>query len=216
MWVPSARSATAASGSTSARSYLDLLAAGAFGPLSAAALQSVHRAAVATARAQTLAASASGPAVAMGAWGRVDLGPLLVEVLEAIAGEIEASGAVVSVGVLPAVRGEREPLYRIFANLIENAIKFTQPGSTPRIALSSEYDGRRTVIEVRDQGIGIPEAEREHVFEPMMRGNAASDLPGAGLGLATVRRLVRALDGEVWVAAHPATGACIHLALPPA
>ena len=207
-------------------SYLELLAGEAFGPLSAAALGGVHRAAAATARAQTLASSMAAPArersvanettAASAANGRgtVELSALLPEVLDALAGEVNASGAAVSLGTLPAVHGERDALYRVFANLIENALKFAEPGSAPRIAILPEHYGGRTVIAVRDWGIGIPEPEREQVFEAMTRGSGVAGRPGSGLGLATVRRLVRAQGGEIWVAGHTTVGACIHMVLP--
>ncbi len=199
-----------------ARSYLDLLGSDVLGTLPPEAMDGVQRAAAATARAQALAAAIGAPTPPASAWERVELASLLDEVLAALAGEISSSGAKVTVQALPTVRGERQALYRVFANLIENAIKFAQPGSAPRIALSAEQDGSRPVIAVRDWGIGIPLAEHDRVFEPRQRGSEVGNRPGSGLGLATVRRLVRAQHGDVWVSTHAASGSCIHVALPAA
>ena len=144
---------------------------------------------------------------------RVDLDELLGEVFVALGAEITAAGASIEMDALPAVTGERQALYRVFANLVENAVKYSGTGA-PRVVVSASADGERARIAVRDWGVGIPPAERRLVFEPHVRGSSATGRAGQGLGLATVRELVRAQGGEVSIAADVTDGTCVEVWLP--
>jgi signal transduction histidine kinase len=195
------------------RSYLDMLADGGFGVLPPEAREAAERAAVAAARAQALADALGGGTVAVQQVERVDLDELLGEVFVALGAEITAAGASIEMDALPAVTGERQALYRVFANLVENAVKYSGTGA-PRVVVSASADGERARIAVRDWGVGIPPAERRLVFEPHVRGSSATGRAGQGLGLATVRELVRAQGGEVSIAADVTDGTCVEVWLP--
>lgn len=195
------------------RSYLDMLAEGGFGVLPDDAREAAERAGVAAARAQTLAEALGGGPAALRRVERVELDELLHEVVMALAAEISASGASVEADALPAVTGERQALYRVFANLVENAVKYSGSG-VPRVVVSASSEGDQARIAVRDWGIGIAPAERRVVFEPRVRGASAAGRAGQGLGLATVRALVRAQGGEVSIAADVTDGTCVEVLLP--
>src|SRR5262249_4525019 len=81
-------------------------------------------------------------------------------------------------------------LRRLFSNLIDNALKH---GGNVRMALSR--DGDHALVDVEDDGPGVPEDKRESVFEPFVRLNEGTG--GAGLGLATARSIARAHGGDV-------------------
>lgn len=85
---------------------------------------------------------------------------------------------------------------QVLTNLLENAAKFSPPG-TP-ISVAATRDGERVRISVEDAGPGIPAAERESIFEPFQRAASARRVPGTGLGLAICRGLVEAHGGKIW------------------
>jgi two-component system sensor histidine kinase KdpD len=95
-------------------------------------------------------------------------------------------------------------------NLLENAAKFSPPGSpiTVQGARWQEY----VEVRVSDRGPGIPYEDRERVFEPFVRRNGHQ--PGAGLGLSIVRAIVAAHGGEVRIETAPGGGACVIFTLP--
>jgi two-component system, OmpR family, sensor histidine kinase KdpD len=110
---------------------------------------------------------------------------------------------------LPLVEVDAAQVERVLANVIGNALKFSPP-STPVRVRGRSGDGT-VVLEVLDDGAGLPPAELEVVFEPFSRGSAAS-APGAGLGLAIARGFVEANGGHVW--AEEADGGRFLIELP--
>lgn len=102
-----------------------------------------------------------------------------------------------SADVAPAY-ADRERLGQVLLNLVRNAITYTPAGGIVSLALS-QPDAAHVEIAVRDTGIGIPEEEREHVFERFYRTDAsrARHTGGFGLGLSIVRDLVEAMGGTV-------------------
>lgn len=92
-------------------------------------------------------------------------------------------------------------------------MKYSGTGS-PRVVVSASSDGEHARIAVRDWGVGIAPAERRLVFEPRVRGASAVGRSGQGLGLATVRALVRAQGGEASIAPDVTDGTCIEVLLP--
>jgi len=98
------------------------------------------------------------------------------------------------------VSADRGSLLRVLVNLIDNASKFGPQGDRVRVVLKRRPG--EVVIQVCDHGPGIPTNERELVFRPYYRGRSAGAMPGAGLGLATVRAVVHAHGGEVHINRH--------------
>ena len=124
---------------------------------------------------------------------------------------------------LPPVLGDGAALGRAVENLIENALKYGQAeGAVPWVRVSARSQGAgsrgRVVIEVTDGGPGVEPSEREAIFEPFVRGRAAvaARIPGTGLGLSLVRRVVGAHGGRVEVHAPEGGGACFAISLPAA
>ncbi len=144
----------------------------------------------------------------------VDLGRFLGELLDEMAGRVEQTGAVLSLPeTWPVVRAHPSLLRVIFSNVLENSLKYAKPGRPPRLAWSWEVAGGRVILYLRDHGIGVPAADRQRIFEAFQRSNG-SDRPGAGLGLANVRRAVDLLGGSVRVGDDPGEGAVFVLELP--
>lgn len=111
--------------------------------------------------------------------------------------EINESGAVVTHDLLPTVTGDMSQLARVFQNLIGNAIKF-RGKEPPRVHISRSHEGGEWVFSVSDNGIGVPAERAEHVFEMFAQLNKG-EYPGAGIGLATCKKIVEGHGGKIWV-----------------
>jgi len=104
---------------------------------------------------------------------------------------------------------------RIVVNLIENALKYS-PSDTP-IDIAVTRDGEHLAISVTDRGPGVVPSERERIFEPFYRpAGVASDVGGAGLGLAIARRLAEAQSGTLTLLDRDGGGSVFTLHLPAA
>ncbi len=113
---------------------------------------------------------------------------------------------------LPLVEIDSMLIERVFANLFENAVKYTPPGTLIEIsALSGQEE---LIVTVSDHGIGIPSGEEERIFEKFHRLNSESNQGGAGLGLTICRSIVEAHGGRIWEDNLPTGGAAFHFSLP--
>jgi PAS domain S-box-containing protein len=115
---------------------------------------------------------------------------------------------------LPVIRADRDKVMRIFANLVENAIKFTPVGGYIRVSAVAVED-RLVEVRVQDTGPGVPPEYQEKIFErfaqvPGQRGRTR----GSGLGLTFCRLAVEAHGGRIWVESPPDDGSVFHFTLP--
>ncbi len=112
-----------------------------------------------------------------------------------------------------AVNADSGQVRLVLRQILRNAIKYSPPGS--RIALSVHAADGEAVVGVRDQGPGIPAPDLERIFERFYRGPSVRDsIPGAGMGLAIAREIVRAHGGRIWATNLPGQGAEISFTLP--
>lgn len=115
-----------------------------------------------------------------------------------------------------AVEGSEWLLRELLANLIGNAIQYTPQGGTVTVRSGVGDDGR-PFIEIEDNGPGIPEHDREHIFERFYRREGSSSPPGTGLGLAIVKEVADRHDATIYLdAAGPAGGTRIKVSFVPA
>jgi two-component system, OmpR family, sensor kinase len=113
------------------------------------------------------------------------------------------------------VEGSRDELHRMVLNLLDNAIRHTPPGS--RVELTLRQDGSEAVVEIADDGPGIPEAARAQVFNRFVRGLGPSDTTagaGTGLGLAIVSAVAASHGGSVEAAESGSGGALFTARIP--
>jgi PAS domain S-box-containing protein len=113
---------------------------------------------------------------------------------------------------LPLVEGDSRHLRRVFANLLDNAVKFSAVGGT--ITLSSQCGEEGVVITVEDEGPGIPPDELPFIFDAFHRGKIGKTISGFGLGLASVKAIVEAHGGRVLVESQPGQGSVFRVILP--
>jgi signal transduction histidine kinase len=101
---------------------------------------------------------------------------------------------------------------QILRHLLSNAVKFSRPGG--EVTIRVRCQGERIIIEVQDQGIGIPLADRSHVFEGFFRGGNVGEIPGTGLGLAIAQQAVQLCGGTIAFQTEEGRGTTFVVTLP--
>ena len=128
--------------------------------------------------------------------------------------EIRETGAAITVGDLPEIRGDRDRLTELFGHLIANSLKFRGP-EQPAIDITARRVPEGWHFSVRDNGIGIPAKYQNRLFIPFRRLQG-SEIPGTGLGLAISRKIVEAHGGQIWIEPSEGPGVTFSLFLPAA
>ncbi|HET7703757.1 MAG TPA: GAF domain-containing sensor histidine kinase [Candidatus Limnocylindrales bacterium] len=154
----------------------------------------------------------------------VDVAAVVDQATAAVAALFETSGLALvreqPAGPLPTVTGDHHRLIQVVINLLSNAVKFTPSGSvTVRVAVddgAGDDSAGEIVVFVTDTGTGIPEADREKVFEAFAQsGDTLTDKPrGTGLGLPISRQIVEEHGGRMWLESEVGRGSTFAFALP--
>ncbi len=117
---------------------------------------------------------------------------------------------------LPRVNVDRQKMEQAFVNLLDNAIKFTQPGGS--IAINTCQENGFVRVDFRDSGIGIPEQHLPRIFERFYRVDKgrSRELGGTGLGLSIVKHILQVHNGKITVQSRPGQGSVFSIFLPSA
>ncbi|MEP6546465.1 MAG: two-component system sensor histidine kinase KdpD [Gammaproteobacteria bacterium] len=133
--------------------------------------------------------------------------------LNAARGMLKQHGVQVSIPRdLPLVRFDALLVERVLVNLLENASKYTPPGS--KISLAAQVVADNLIVSVSDDGPGLTVGREEAVFQKFTRGERESATPGVGLGLAICRAIVESHHGKIVATHRPGGGACFTFTLP--
>ena len=125
----------------------------------------------------------------------------------------EVSIELVAPPELVLVSTDRDKLRQVLANLVGNAVKYSQGANRVEVRLEPRRDHLR--IGVRDEGVGIPSAEQERIFEKFHRvPSVTGAVSGTGLGLYICRELVRRMGGSIWIESSEGTGSTFFVELP--
>src|SRR3989441_6144680 len=136
------------------------------------------------------------------------------EVIKGCEAHIERLGARVHMADrFPKLACNRVHLFQVMDNLVRNALKFSVDGRPPEVEIGVVEQTNETVLFVRDNGIGIPSSEQERIFEPFER-LGHKDVPGTGIGLAIVKKIIELYQGRVWVESEPEKGTTFFFTLP--
>jgi signal transduction histidine kinase len=204
---------------TSITGYLQLLERGVAGPLTPPQLDFVH---VALRNSDRLA-SLVDDLLTLSKFdaGRVsldrrhlDLVPQLRDLreeMEPVADEADSHLALETPSEL-LIEGDPQRLQQSFTNLVSNAIKFNRPGGEVRI--SAAASSREAIVEVEDEGVGIPPAELSRIGERFFRASTTMNLPGSGLGLAITREIVERHGGRLEIDSQVGKGSRFRIRLP--
>ncbi len=151
------------------------------------------------------------------AFTELDLALLAEEAVDAMQTSASVAGVVVSLEPVDEqvpIFGDRTRLHQLLGNLLSNAIKFSPRGGRVHVIVdSTDAYGR---VQVLDEGLGIPEGERDHLFERFYRiaSSAEMGVPGTGLGLAIAKSVAEAHEGFVEIADTPGWSTTFRVFIP--
>lgn len=149
---------------------------------------------------------------------RIDAEDFLRAVAETFAEESPVRGVEFDFQVeIPAnthIHGDRRMLHRAFENLFENSIRYCPRGS--RVSVSAREEAGYVIIDFDDSGPGIPDAEKERVFEHFYRGESSRSAPGTGLGLNSAQSIIHSHRGKLSLQDSPLGGVRFTIQIPTA
>jgi len=147
-------------------------------------------------------------------FGSCDLTPLVAEVLTTLRYELDEHSLLVRVEPLPVVMADGWALQKVLMNLLGNAISFRAIERTPLVRIFCEESEDTWSLGVSDNGIGIPEVDRERLFRRFERGSNTGGISGTGLGLHIVKEIVHGHGGTVSYESEVDKGTTFWLHLP--
>ncbi len=145
----------------------------------------------------------------------VDCGALVERVLADLGEQGRTQEAAIDVGRLPTVDADERLLSLLFANLLDNALRFADPDAGARVTLHAEADAGLWLFRVSDEGIGLDYGDVERVFELFERVHPDAS-SGSGIGLTICRRIVERHGGRIWAEPQPEGGTSFVFTLPSA
>jgi signal transduction histidine kinase len=144
----------------------------------------------------------------------IDTDAMLKEILASLRYQIEAKSIRVSTEPLPPIVGDPVRMSQVFTNLIDNAIKYMPERAEPRIEVGCEENGAAYRFFVRDNGAGIRPEDRHTVFRLFTRLVPGGGVPGDGVGLTAVKKIVEKHGGRVWLDSEVGLGTTFWFTLP--
>ena len=147
---------------------------------------------------------------------KLELGILCQDVLEHLGDRLQAKSQHVETDIpqdLPCVYADLERVRQVLMNLLDNAIKYT-PDSGRISIFGLHRTTQKVQFSICDTGPGIPEENRDRIFEDRFRLPRDEAKEGYGIGLALCQRIIRAHYGQIWVDSAPNSGSCFHFTLP--
>jgi len=146
----------------------------------------------------------------------VQLEGILRYTLDMLQGQIKSKRLKVHTDIarsLPALRANPIRLRQVLDNVVGNAIKYSNADGEVKIAIHAEGD--QVILQVTDEGLGIPPTDQQYIFDKFYRGsNISPEIEGSGLGLAIVKSIVENHQGRIWVESAVGKGSSFFIVLP--
>ena len=146
----------------------------------------------------------------------IALDDLMGDVTTNLDAVIRKANASVVFSTLPTVYGDRTQLTQLMQNVVGNGIKYSKSARPEAHILAYNRDNGDTVVEVRDNGIGIDEKHFGEIFEPFKRLHSHGEFEGTGLGLTTCKKIVERHKGEIWCKSKLGEGTSFFFSIPDA
>lgn len=143
----------------------------------------------------------------------INMNTMLAEIVAAMAFQINEIKAEVRIEPLPGCLGDLGQTNQIFANLLDNALKYRSPQRALRVTVTGKVDAAQVIYAVTDNGIGIAPDHQAKAFEIFHRLNPQSST-GEGLGLTIAQRVVERQGGRIWVESQEGVGSTFFVSLP--
>lgn len=145
----------------------------------------------------------------------VDMTSLARSILKSLAHQLGKNNVNVSVAELPLITADRLSMEQVMGNILDNALKYLEPGRDGEIVITAEMGAEETTFHIRDNGRGIAKEDMHKVFE-IFRRAGKQDVPGEGMGLAYVKTLIRRHGGRIWCESEPGKGSVFSFTSPAA
>ncbi|MFO7998813.1 MAG: transporter substrate-binding domain-containing protein [Bacteroidales bacterium] len=146
--------------------------------------------------------------------GEVNMERMVYSVYQELAGQEKQEQVEFTVEQLPLVQGDPAMLRQVWANLINNALKFTAQIAHPQIRITAKQENRRFLFVVEDNGAGFDPQYSDKLFKVFHRLHSPKEFEGSGVGLAIVKQVVERHGGRVWARGEPGKGARFYFSLP--
>ena len=144
----------------------------------------------------------------------LDMNALVKSVLETMRYQIESGGVSVTVDDLPPCVGDSGQINQVISNLVDNALKYLDPGRPGVLRISGRRERDCVTYWVSDNGIGIDPRHQDRVFEMFHRLDPNSPVSGDGLGLTIVSRILDRHQGRIRLESEPGKGSTFYISLP--
>jgi len=144
----------------------------------------------------------------------IDLNDILAHVKHNLQLKIGETNTQILSDELPTVSATPSGMLQLFQNIIANAIKFQQKDVIPVISIIYKKETEHHLISIQDNGIGIPIDQQDQVFEIFTRLNSRKHFSGSGIGLATCKKIIESLRGNIWLESTEGVGTTFHFTIP--
>jgi light-regulated signal transduction histidine kinase (bacteriophytochrome) len=143
----------------------------------------------------------------------VDCPEVVAEAIDELSAQIQESGATIKSDVHVTLAADRADLARLFASLLDNAIKF-RAADPPEIRVLVTREQNGWCVCIRDNGIGIEPSQHDRIFEMFQRLHTQEEYPGTGAGLAICKKIVDRHGGRIWIDSAPGLGSTFCFTIP--
>ena len=155
-------------------------------------------------------------ALVVGDAAKVDLNTVLDDVRILLNSVIESTKAEIKIGIMPEIKAPVSVLRQIFQNLIGNAIRYRKTDLAPVINIRAVENEKNYIIEVEDNGLGIPLESQGRIFDLFHRIQMPADQLGSGVGLAITKKVIDRMNGTLEVKSEVGVGSVFTIQLPKA
>jgi signal transduction histidine kinase len=136
------------------------------------------------------------------------------EVIQELRDLVAKNSALIEIHELAPMPMASNHARHLLKNLISNAIRYHEPNVSPVVTVSASREGKRWIVCVKDNGIGIQPEYHQHIFGIFKRLHTRAEYPGTGLGLAICKKLVERYGGRIWVESTSGAGSSFFFSIP--
>lgn len=144
----------------------------------------------------------------------IDLNEIVTDVLLFQKKLIEEKKAEILVAELPSFKSFKAPIFQVFHNLINNALKFSKEEVPPKVIVDVKEEENQWYFTIQDNGIGIEREYHEKIFVIFQRLHNQDIHSGNGMGLPLVKKIIKTLGGDIWVTSEFGVGSTFHFTIP--
>ncbi len=145
---------------------------------------------------------------------KISLNQVYLRAVNHLESVIKSKNAKIFSDELPEIYANESELVRLFQNLIENGIKYSQKDVPPEIHISHQTTEEYIQINIKDNGMGVPSEQYDRIFDIFHQLHSAKKRTGSGIGLASCKKIVEYHGGKIWINSEIDKGSTFHFTLP--